>query len=360
MSDAARKDLHGKHLLEMNRRQALATMGKVGLGSVLGAMAFGDPLQAMAAATREAAGSHTIWSFTFVNHVTTNPFFTATLHGIRDANKVFGTTSNWTGSETAVVAQMTSAIDTAIAAKADGIATTIVDPIAFDKPVADAMSVGIPVISYNADGTAKNKRLAYVGQDLFLSGQKLGERILASVPKGGKVALFIATPGAGNIQPRIDGALAALKAAGNPYNVKVIATGALLPQEISRVESFYLGNPDVKGLFAVDAGSTQSIAQLSKKYKLRSAKGVKCGGFDLLEITLKAIKSGDLDFTIDQQPYQQGFLPMMYFWLYKITGGLQSPADSDTGLKFVTKSNVEPYLTPSWFEGSPTLTSPVR
>ena len=51
----------------------------------------------------------------------------------------------------------------------------------------------------------------------------MGKRIVELVPKG-DVALFIATPGALNIQPRIDGALAAIKQSGKPINAKAVAT----------------------------------------------------------------------------------------------------------------------------------------
>ena len=66
-----------------------------------------------------------------------------------------------------------------------------------------------------------------------------------------------------------------------------------------------------------------------------------------------AIQAGNLDFTIDQQPYLQGFYPVMQLFLYKLSGGLMAPSDTNTGLLFVTKDNVGPYLnTQTRFEGS--------
>jgi len=80
---------------------------------------------------------------------------------------------------------------------------------------------------------------------------------------------------------------------------------------------------------------------------------VHAGGFDLLPITLQEIQKGNLDFTIDQQPYLQGFLPVVALFLYKLSGGLMAPPETDTGLLFVTKDNVKPYLTTQTrFEGS--------
>jgi simple sugar transport system substrate-binding protein len=91
-----------------------------------------------------------------------------------------------------------------------------------------------------------------------------------------------------------------------------------------------------------------------EKYHL-SSQGIHGGGFDLLPKTLQEIKSGNLDFTIDQQPYLQGFLPVVQLFLYKLSGGLSQPVETDTGLLFVTKDNVNPYLsTETRFEGSST------
>ena len=91
------------------------------------------------------------YQFTFVNHVTTNPFFTPTKYGAEDACAFFGCSYQWTGSETADVAEMVSAMQTAIAGKVDGIAVCLVDAEAFNQPTDDALSIGIPVIGYNAD-----------------------------------------------------------------------------------------------------------------------------------------------------------------------------------------------------------------
>src|SRR5207302_6383659 len=121
-----------------------------------------------------------------------------------------------------------------------------------------ALAARIPVVSYNADGarTGAHARMAYIGQALYDSGFAMGERIATIVPKG-DVALFIATPGALNIQPRIDGAIAAIKQSGKPINPTAIATGAQVNDELSKIDAYYIGHKSkLKGMFAVDAGST--------------------------------------------------------------------------------------------------------
>ncbi len=293
---------------------------------------------------------HPEWRFTFVNHVTTNPFFVPTRYGAEDACALLGCTYQWTGSEKSIATEMVNALNTAVSAGVDGIAVCLVDQTAFNGPVEAALKAGIPVVSYNADAPG-NKRLAYIGQDLFVSGKALGQRIAQSVDEG-EVAGFIATPGQLNIQPRLDGAKEAIKESGKKITLNEVATGPTVNEELSRVEAFYVGHPNLKGMFAVDAGSTQAVAKTMATHQL-SAKGVRSGGFDLLPNTLDAISQGNLDFTIDQQPYLQGFYTVMVLFLYKISGGLTGPADINTGLKFVTKESVEPYLkSQSRFEGN--------
>ena len=75
------------------------------------------------------------YKFTFVNHVTTNPFFVPTQYGIQDACKLLGCSYQWTGSESSNVSQMVNAVNSAVSARADGIAVSLVDPTAFNAPV---------------------------------------------------------------------------------------------------------------------------------------------------------------------------------------------------------------------------------
>ena len=95
-------------------------------------------------------------------------------------------------------------------------------------------------------------------------------------------------------------------------------------------------------MFAVDAGSTQGLAQTIQKQGLKD-KGWVGGGYDLTPITEQLLAAGYIQFTIDQQPYLQGFLPILELYLYKASQGLTGTADVDTGLKFLDKTTVVPY-----------------
>jgi simple sugar transport system substrate-binding protein len=312
------------------------------------------------AAAKDTAGNFPkvpAWQFWFVNHVTTNTFFTPTQYGFADAAAILDIpVPKWTGSTNSVASQMVAQINAAVSAKAAGIATTLINSSSFTTPVANAMSAGIPVLSYNADGVVSKtgvadigcNRLAYVGQALFTSGQQLGERI-KSLTTPGEVAIFIETPGTANIQPRFDGANSILSPLG--YKVAEITTTTVPATILANEKAYLLAHKSVKGAFAVDSTSTSFLAQALSETGLSHLPN---GGFDTVPQTLTNIKAGTTGFTIYQDPYLQGFLPTLYMYLYNISGGTLVPSDTDTGLSFITKSNLTQYNVASRYQGSTT------
>ncbi len=349
MTKTYASDDRGSRLAFLSRR----TLFRGGLSSGAALLAFGalgSRGSALAADEMGGLPTHPKWKFVFVNHVTTNPFFVPTQYGAADACALLGASYQWAGSETSVAADMVNAMNAAITENVDGIAVALVDLHAFNAPIKKALAAGIPVFSYNADAKGAD-RLAYIGQDLYASGQALGRRIVEMVPEGNVVG-FIATPGQLNIQPRLDGAKDAIKASGKKIVIDEVATGPTVNEEVSRVGAYYVGHKDLKGMFAVDAGSTMAVGKTMEKYDLH-AKGVRGGGFDLLPATLDAIANDHLDFAIDQQPYLQGFYTVMEMAMFKLSGGLTGPSEINTGLKFVAKSDVAPYrATHSRYEGN--------
>ena len=290
------------------------------------------------------------YKFVIVNHVTTNSFFVPTQYGASDACKMLGCSYEWTGSESENIDQMVNAINSAVTSGADGIAVALISTTAFNVPVENALKAGIPVVAYNADAPT-NKRLSYIGQDLKKAGELMGKRIVADVGSG-DVVIFTASAGSANLQPRLEGAEKAIKEAGGAIKLKTIVTGSLESGEKSAIEAYYTGHPTTKGMYAVDGGDTAELSGVMQKLGL-AAKGVKAGGFDLTEKTQKGLQEGFIEFTIDQQPYLQGFLPIVQLFLWRASGSLSGPAEVDTGLKFIDKETVTPYVSSkSRYEGT--------
>jgi len=345
-----------KRLRQMTRRTALTGGAAAIAASVLEACGSSKSTSTSSAATTSAAsspfGSSKAYHFVMVNHVTTNSFFTATIYGCQDACALTGSSFQWTGSNNSIVNEMVSAFNSAVAAKANGIGCCLIDNTAFNSPVNTALSQGIPVIAYNADVAegAKNNRMAYIGQNNLTAGAAVGKAILANgVKSGDLVAGIIATPGTGNIQPRIDGAKPVLTGAG----VKFVEVGTSATEgapEYSKISAWYAGNKDVRWMMAVDSGDSNAVAQFIKNQGLTGKVGASV--WDVGLPVVQAIQAGYVTATIDQQAYLQGFDTIMQLFLWNVSGGLMKPTNTDTGLGIVTKSNVAPYLTPNRFEGT--------
>src|SRR5207302_270204 len=141
----------------------------------------------------------------------------------------------------------------------------------------------------------------------------------------------------------------ALKQNAPGVTVKSINTGAQQAAELNAMTAAFSGTPDAAGLYAVDAGSTAACANLITGRGL--AGKIHAGGFDTLPDTIKGIQAGALDFSIDQSAYMQGFLTTLHLYLYRLSGTLLKPPQTDTGLTFVTKENVAPYVASSAYEG---------
>jgi len=346
---------------EVSRRRFLHYAGAAASVPVVGALldACGATSTTSAAAASFAQGKdpwpkHPTYKMAFINHVTTNPFFVPTRYGIADACTLLGCTYSWTGSTNSIPSQMVTAMDSAIAANVDGIAIPIISNTAFITPINRALAAGIPVVAYNASPTSDisaNHYMSYVGQNNYNAGVALAQRLLAdgAIKSGDLVGGMIATPGTANIQPRMDGAVSVLKPAG--VTVDQVDTGALVTQEVTAVDAWYQGHTDAKFMFAVDDGSSDAVADCIKKYNLKGKVGG--AGWDVGLPVLEGLKNGDLDYSVDQQAYLQGFIPTIQLFMYNISGGLMRPVDTDTGLTIVTRQTVGPYLaTPTRFEGS--------
>ena len=335
------------------RRTAMTGVAAGSVGTLLAACGSSASSSGSSSSGSDAVfGSHPSYKFVVVNHVTTNSFFVPTQYGIQDACKLLGCTYEWTGSESENINQMVNAINTAVSSGANGIAVSLISKTAFNVPIENALKAGIPVVAYNADAPSPpNKRLAYIGQDLKLAGELMGKRIVAAVGSG-DVVIFTANAGSANLQPRLEGAERAIKESGAPIKLTTIVTGSLESGEKTAIEAYYTGHPSTKGMYAVDGGDTAELAGVMQKLGL-AAKGVKAGGFDLTEKTQKLLHEGYIEFTIDQQPYLQGFLPILQLYLWQVSGSLTGPAEVDTGLKFINKESVAPYVnSKSRFEGT--------
>ena len=145
------------------------------------------------------------WQFWFVNHVYTNTFFVPTQYGYRGRRRAARPPDAEVGRlrTTSTVSQMVSYLQTARSPpRRTASRPRSSTPPSFTTPVANAMNAGIPVVTYNADGTYTKRRAGHRHQPALLRRPgalpvRPADGRAHQVPRhdAGEIVIFIATPG---------------------------------------------------------------------------------------------------------------------------------------------------------------------
>ncbi|MET7730555.1 sugar ABC transporter substrate-binding protein [Streptomyces sp. NPDC005402] len=222
----------------------------------------------------------------------------------------------------------------AISDRVDGIAVTLAKPAAMKTPVAAARAAGIPVVGLNSgiDAWKSQGLLEYFGQDEIVAGAAVGEKLnglkakhaLCVIHERGNVALEARCAG---VKKTFGGETENLYVEGtDPEAVDTVLT-ARLRQNPGIDEVVTLG-----AQFALDAVDSVKAAGSSAEVAT----------FDLNNDLAKAIRAGNVQFAVDQQPYLQGYLAVDSLWLYRTNGNVSGGGVAPvlTGPAFVTRTNV--------------------
>ena len=230
--------------------------------------------------------------------------------------------------------RMIALIDDAVAARPDGLVVSFPEP-GLTPAIRRAVKAGIPVITINSgsDEFRSLGVLAHVGQPEGRAGLAAGQRLARA---GARRALCV-NQQVGNIglDARCAGLARAMRAAGGRSTVLSIddqsaATPAKIASAVvsGRVDAVLATN-SLGGLAAV-----KGVARSGRRGSVR------IGAFDLGPDTLRAVQAGKLLFAVDQQPYLQGYLPVVMLANRARYGLL--PAQGDvvaTGANFITRAN---------------------
>lgn len=128
----------------------------------------------------------------------------------REAKRLGGIEILWRGPESTDEIRQKEILESFIAQRVDGIAISCLNGDLLTDAIDRAVSSGIPVVTWDSDAP-KSKRLAFYGVNDIEGGRALGEGLAQLLGGSGKVAI-ITSLGADNLQKRLDGARAALRA----------------------------------------------------------------------------------------------------------------------------------------------------
>jgi simple sugar transport system substrate-binding protein len=271
-----------------------------------------------------------------------NTFWAAVYKGMVDAAKTIGVDAvMYRPTTEGNLEQQMGHFKAVIAQNPDGIITTIPHPDMFDDVIQQATDKGIPVLCSNTDdpeGGNGNARLAYIGQDLEVAGYNLAKSMSKFYPGPGKTNVVIGVEGPGLVwaEQRAKGIIRFLDEYGATYEKLDITMQADVQQ--SRILAYFKANPETNVFLDVGGlGPTAASAVLKSLGKKPGE--VPVGGFDLLPALLTNIKEGYVQQTVDQQPYLQGYIPIMQLYLMKRYAF--SAWDVNTGNAIIDKSNVD-------------------
>jgi simple sugar transport system substrate-binding protein len=243
--------------------------------------------------------------------------------------------------------KMVAQFKDAVAKKPDGIAIMGHPGVAAFAPLVDeAIAKGIIVTSQNTTLPAieekyKDVGFGYVGQELYPSGLMLakGAAKRAGLKEGDR-AMVWGLLGQETRGLRTKGCVDALEEMG--VTVDYIEISDQVNSDpaagIPVAASYIAAHPDVKMIITDHGGLTATMGSYLKAANKKPGE-VFGAGFDLSAATVSAIKEGWVGAVLDQQPYLQGYLPILQICLTKKYGfaGLHI----DTGAAIIDAASID-------------------
>lgn len=269
--------------------------------------------------THEQAGD------TFWDKIRAGAEAAAEVHGI---NLQYSNNEN--GPEQATLVQ--NAIDSQV----DGLAVTLSNADAVVPVAKAAADAGIPVVAFNQgyEEYVDAGALMYFGSDEQLAGESVGERITSD--GGGKALCVIQAQGSVALETRCAGVATTF-----PQTENIQVNGADLPSVQATLAAKLQQDPAITHIVTLGApiamAAVQSMDQAGSEAALIT--------FDLNVEAAQAIQDGRIQFSIDQQPYVQGYMAVESLWLNLTNGNdLGGGQPVRTGPSFVDQSNIEQIL----------------
>ncbi|RYH07994.1 sugar ABC transporter substrate-binding protein [Tropicimonas sp. IMCC6043] len=257
-------------------------------------------------------------------------------NGIALAGEQMGVEVEYRNPPTGDIADMARIIEQAAASAPNGIITTLADYDVLKGPIMDAVASGVDVIIMNT-GTPDQARevgaLMYVGQPEYDAGLAAGRRA-----KDEGVTSFLCVNHAiqqPTVGERCQGFADGL---GVELGESMLDSGTDPAEIKNRVMAYLNAHPDTDGILTLGPVSADPTILALEENGM--AGDIYFGTFDLGDEIVKAIKSGVIQWGIDQQPFLQAYLPVVIMTNYHRYGVL--PGNNiNSGPGFVTADGLE-------------------
>ncbi len=274
--------------------------------------------------------------FVLISHAPDSDSWWNTIkNAIKIAGKQMDVTVEYRNPPTGDLADMARIVQQAAASKPDGIIVTIADFDVLKGPVTAAVDQGIPVITINS-GTAKQSAalgaLMHIGQPEYDAGYGAGLRA-----KKAGVKSFLCVNHYATNPASVERCRGFAKAIGADLKSSMIDSGQDPAEIKNKVLAYLTAHPKTDAILTL--GPTSAHPTLAALDQAGLKGQIYFGTFDLSGQIAAAIKDGTIAFAIDQQPYLQGYLPVVLLTNYVRYGVLPS-GNINSGPGFITKDNI--------------------
>jgi len=177
------------------------------------------------------------------------------------------------------------------------------------QPVVDkAVSAGILVYTFNTEPGMKSKRQAYWGQDGFAGGAKCGQLLADAMGDKGKYAIITGSFNVLGHELRRKGAHSVLDKYPNMKLVGEFENQDKAEEAYNITQNLLTSNPDLGGIY-VTAGGPFGAAKAIKDAGLTGKVKLVC--HDWMTETVAYVRSGEVTAVLDQDPFNQGYAPII-------------------------------------------------
>jgi simple sugar transport system substrate-binding protein len=284
-----------------------------------------------------AGGNGTKYTIAMITHEQAGDTFWDKIRaGAQDAATEHGIDLKYSNNENGP--EQATLVQNAVDSKVNGIAVTLSNADAVIPAAKKAADAGIPVVVFNQgiDQYQEAGAKMYFGSDEDLAGQTVGQR-LSTENGGGKTLCIIQAQGSVALETRCAGVK---KSYPNTENLQV--NGADLPSVQQTIQSKLAQDTSITNI--VTLGAPIALAALQAQEAAGSTTA-KIATFDLNQDAAQAIKDGKILFSVDQQPYVQGYMAVTALWLNLSNGNdIGGGKPTLTGPSFVDSTNIDQIL----------------
>jgi simple sugar transport system substrate-binding protein len=272
-------------------------------------------------------------SFHVITHSDEGIFWSVVQNGAEQAGEDLGVEVEFFSSHNDAEAQ-SQAIEAAIAEGPDGIAISLADPEGVSAAAQAVTDAGIPLYTINSglNDYEELGAVTHIGQTETVAGEGAGDRM----NELGATKVLCARQEQTNIglEERCEGL-------ATTFEGEVVSEFVGLDQDQAEQENQIAALLQADPAIDAVLGTGPVVADSAVTAQETAGREVIIGGFDISPDLIAGIEAGDIAFTVDQQQYLQGYLPVVLMYLQATNlntagGGLPIL----TGPGFVDSENV--------------------